>query len=180
MFNNSPRNILIVYNIILEIATVLNIVLINVYGILKKNIFILILYWTGVIFASLYEMHGTGFQWTYPGYNLYLLYDAIPFAVIFGWSWCIVYIAILSEKIQKKVNLKRWYHPFMVDYLVGCLVGGIFENIAVYFDWWIYSNPKPPLLPFVSFTVWLGWGIPVAILIHLARWMVQNLEHKGL
>lgn len=168
------------YNIILEMASVLNIVLINRYGILKKKLFILILYWECVIFALLYETHGTGFQWTYPGYNLYILYGSIPFAIIFGWCWWIVYIALISEKIQNKLNLKKWYHPFISDYLVGCLLGGILENVAVYFDWWVYSNPKPPLLPFVSFTVWLGWGIPVAILIHLARWIVQNLEHESL
>jgi hypothetical protein len=167
------------YNLILEIVALSNVFIINGYGILKKELSILLLYWACILFAISYEIHSVGFQWTYPGYNLYV-FKAIPFAIIFGWSWCICYVTLLSKKIRSKFNLKKWYHPIITDYVIGCLIGGVFENIAVYLDWWVYSNPKLPLLPFAPFTIWFSWGIPVAIVIHLVRWTLQNLGYKSI
>lgn len=166
------------YNIILEILALVNIFLVNGYAILKKNRFILILYWIGFLFSIFYEIHGTGFQWNYPDYNIYLLYGKIPFALIFGWPWWIVYIATISNFILKKFNLLKWYQPLFIDYFVATIFGVILEIIAVYLGWWTYTAPKPPLIPNISFMVWIAWGIPVAILIHFARWFDHNLSRR--
>lgn len=163
------------YNLALEFLAFINLFIINVWAYCRRDKRLFLTYWLGVFFALFWELHGTGFQWIYPGYNFYI-FEKIPIALIFGWPWWITYIFVISERMRKTLRLNRWYHPPLMDWVIATIFGGILENTAVVFKWWVYTSPKEPLLPYISYTVWLGWGIPVVVVIHLARWIVENLE----
>jgi len=165
------------YHFVLELLALMHFFFINLYGTYKKRFSFILLYWVCVLYAFYWELHGTGFQWSYPGYSFYL-WGKIPLALIFGWCWWIFYIVLVSAWLRVKLNLTLWYHPIVVDWFVATLFGGVLENIAVYFGWWTYAVANPPLLPYVSFNVWLGWALPVVVVIQMSRWLYENISRK--
>lgn len=166
-------------HIVLEASALANLIFINGYALKRKDRELFILYWVCIVFAFAYETHGTGFQWNYPNYSLYILYGTVPFAILFGWSWWIVYFGKIANIVRIRLSLVKWYHPLVTDYLICTILGSIFESIAVTMGWWVYLNPKQPLIFNISFSVWLFWGIPPAILLHFSRWFEENLSSSS-
>jgi hypothetical protein len=125
-------------------------------------------------FAVGWELVGTGYAWSYPGFNLYAL-NGVPVALLLGWPLWLTSAAVVVEAV---LGHSRTSTPgprkFVLVATVGTLVGFLVELTGVGLGWWAYLQPLSPSWSIFAFSGYVhvitfaGWGLIAVVITLLA------------
>jgi hypothetical protein len=141
---------------------------------LKTSAVIFRIYLMATAFSLGWELIGTGYAWSYPNFNFYII-NNVPIALILGWPFWLTSCFLLREVFLKYLSPShRTLKRLTVTFLTGIVIGTLVEIIGVALGWWVYLLPLPKNWSIYAFSgyihiiTFIGWGVITVVVLGIS------------